>query len=117
METQVQNLHGRQAHTLQIHQETYFFQDLETFLTNATQTQLQGYIDHYSPVITESIKRALTQPDEPIQEPPTITTTTTNNDHTLHHALEEAQHRKRNRRRAPTAVINPITKYFGPRNS
>ena len=108
LQQRIRILHALRGHTRTIHQATYFYSDLDTFLAQGTLYQFQSYIDKYKPVILESIvlQHILTN-----EQP---TTSTIQPDPTQHPALEEAPHRKRNRRKQQASVNNPITNYFGP---
>jgi hypothetical protein len=109
LQQHIRILHALRGHTRAIHQETYFYQDLDTFLAKGTIFQFQCYIDKYKPVILNSLVQHILNNDP-------HDASSTQPDPTQHPALEEAPHRKRNRRREPVRATNPITNYFGPRD-
>ena len=58
----IRYLHSQRVHCLHGHQDQYFHEDLEQFLTDATANQMRQYLHHYEPAILHSIKIAKDQP-------------------------------------------------------
>jgi hypothetical protein len=115
LKQRIRALHDLRRNTRNIHQDTYFFHDLETFLEKGSLYQFQNYIDKYTPAILDSIVQAGGPINIPYPHNITPEAISNQTDHNQHPALEEAPHRKRNRRRTPVRTLNPITNYFGPR--
>jgi hypothetical protein len=90
LQLRIRILHALRGHTRTIHQATYFYSDLDTFLAQGTLYQFQWYIDKYKkPVILDSLVQHILTNEQP-------TTSTIQPDPTQHPALEEAPHRKCN---------------------
>ena len=54
----IRHLHQQRYACLHAHRLTYFHEDLESFLQQATTTQLRTYLHHYEPAIRASIREA-----------------------------------------------------------
>jgi hypothetical protein len=59
LQHRIRILHALQGHTRTIHQATYFYSDLDTFLAQGTLYQFQCYINKYKPVILDSLVTCL----------------------------------------------------------
>lgn len=51
-------LHEKRDHCLAQHRDIYFYPQVEEFLTTASGTQMKAYLQHYKPVIQQSIHKA-----------------------------------------------------------
>jgi hypothetical protein len=114
LQDQIRALHSMKAQTLSAHRDQYFFPDVNDFLTQATNLQMQRYISRYRPVILNSIKQAT----KVATTGPSITTFFQRLHHVqpqrtpLHPTQEEPMHRKHTRRRIP--LLRRITAFFRP---
>lgn len=58
LQTCIQLLHNKHSHMLTQHRNSYFFEDLEFYLTMSMIAQMEFYIKHYQPVIMASAHQA-----------------------------------------------------------
>ena len=57
-QTRIRILHQQRSECLHAHQTQYFYDDVESFLTQATNTQMRMYLHHYTSAISHSIVSA-----------------------------------------------------------
>ena len=58
MQTKIRMLHQRRQNCLAAHRERYFHDDLDDYLAQATNSQMETYITNYEPRIYDSIKQS-----------------------------------------------------------
>ena len=73
--TRIRILHHKRSECLHGHQLQYFYDDIETFLTQATLTQMKSYLHHYEHAILQSVRTAREKPSQPIFRFPGFTYT------------------------------------------
>ena len=64
--TRIRKLHEPKDQCLHAHQTTYFYEDVEDFLTRASIPQMRSYLHSYEPVIRRSIDEATRTPSRPL---------------------------------------------------
>ena len=104
-------LHSYRNSTLACHRDRYFYDNVDTYLERATTTQMQRYVDHYRPVILNSIRQATkiaTQSMTLYTFPGFVKQP--NSTRTVHVSQEETPHRKHTRLR--NLIQQQITAYF-----
>jgi hypothetical protein len=63
---QVRTLHAKRSKCLQAHQDQYFYEDVEAFLSSSTAYQMKLYLHHYEHAIDQSVKAAQQNPSRTI---------------------------------------------------
>jgi hypothetical protein len=115
LQAQIRAIHTLRTKTLAAHQDQYFYTDVEQYLDQATESQMQRYIDRYRPVIMNSIRQATkiaTNSQLITSFFPRKNESPRTQNWMIHQAQEEPPHRKHTRRRInfPTRITDFFSK-------
>jgi hypothetical protein len=115
-QTKIRDLHLKKQDCLHGHQEQYFHEDVEAFLSHATNSQMKAYLHYYEPAIHDSIAAAKKLNTRPIFRFPGFTYRPLQHQLTNNTQINDRQGaqilRKHNRWRNTTSLLKTIKDYL-----